>query len=261
MNRYATAILISLFLLLGATLTLAASGNGEPSGQPLVSATELDNLSVTAIQQKYPTGIRIYADNLTSHLKEKLLSIDSFPITWLEQNNQVSQNLVKHLIGHDNLIVFLNHVYQDTSDRGPGCADFIPEEMITYGLRDAPCNLDLSCLQTLQSSDYEALLEKHHWWQNLGFPEHNASSRKIMDWLENQSRATASIHHQALMQCGIELSAEQLEHYGKLAALSYLSNTIRGWLYYQNGTTLTRYRKAAVDVLPESSLPPLRADN
>ena len=250
MLRLQLFLLSTLITLLNAPNLAADSSKSEADNPPLVSATMLDTKTATEISERYPEGITIYSDNLSTTLESQLgeLERSGYKVVRTHQNNALLQQLTTSVIEKSNLEPFLRRVYTEN----PGCPGYMSKELLIYGLRSiTPSSLDT--FQQLTESDYRQLINRHHFWRNLGFEDKASASEAVTHWLERNARSTSAEHSAMLDSCGLQLNHSKLELFGQLVGLDYLSNAVRGLFYRNQNRPLTHYRQVAVDTLKQLS--------
>ncbi|AMO57125.1 hypothetical protein GZ77_00540 [Endozoicomonas montiporae] len=230
----------------------------EKDTPPLVSATELDSRTLSDITFAYPNGITVFSDSLSPALEQRLLELEKsgYPIVRTTPDRKLLQQLTAEVIKHDQLQAFLQRVYSEN----PGCPTFMTSELLLYGLRGVSSST-LNVLEQLSPDDYRRIIAQHHWWKNLGYDSQASAPEPVQQWLSKCTRTGHSDHLATLDSCGLSLNRAQMDAFGQLIGLSYLSNTVRGLYYRIMKRKNTHYRQLAVDVTdPLSQIHPVRTD-
>ncbi len=216
---------------------------------PLVSCAELEPLTVDIIRLRYPDGFRVFSNNITPQLKKKIqrLASDSYRVRWVQPDNYQLRQITHSIVLKDGMQTFLVKAI----GAQPGCSSFIRKDILEYGTRyqNRQMARSLPALSNISVTNYERLLQTHHWWTNIGFENNQEVPEVILQWVDRKAKENQPIVNQGLMACSVKLSPPQLALFSKLVALNYLDNTVRGLFYSKQGSRLTRFRSLAVNTL------------
>ena len=210
----------------------------------LVSATALDHLTTEQIRHKYPAGIQVCRSTLSADLKQRLETIaaDGFRIDWLETDSQKLRQITSELLPIAQPEAFLKKIYESSDT----ACFFLVKEVLPHCLRRTDV-ASIRELQTLSPAVYAQRWPYHHFWKNIGYASADKASPELLHWLKQTALQTEALNAAGFRHCGLFLSAEQIKELSRLIALDYLSNLVRGRLYFEAGSKLTYFRKMAVD--------------
>lgn len=220
---------------------------------PIVSATQLDTMTLKEISTKYFKGFRIDYACLSKEFAHKIKQLNELGLTVQPTNSNTLelQSLTLSALKSLDLSVFFAALNQSQKN----LEDYWLNEYLQYSFRMVDAK-SFQQVVALTPAQLESLYEQSHFWKNLGFL-YESRPNELDWWINNQLPFAKKLVSDYLVSKKISACPKQCRLFAKLCCLDVLSNAVRGLYYAQRGTKLTFYRQLAVDnlvKLPENTL-------
>ncbi len=211
---------------------------------PLVSATELDDLSDKELAKKYPSGFSVDKTRASSALKEKLARLENRGLKII--NASATPQELRALTDEIMKKGSVKRYFELVQGRdGSGFQHYLSNELLPYGFRSIP-NLNKRELEDLQDKVIAYIFQTSHYWNNIGYNSYNNAPLNLKDWVKQQALTINSDIKLMSKICDIKLNNQQIGQLSMLMTLEYLSEAVRGLYYFKRQAPLTFYRQLAI---------------